>query len=131
MSDATAGLTPGLYKQLDFTVAAEHTAAHLGSGTVGVLSTPSMILFMEIAARQLLDEHLPEGFSSVGTRVDVRHKAAAPLKAEVQARAEIERVERLTVFLAVQCTFGDRLIGVGQHERFVIDVERFLKRASG
>ncbi len=129
MTNETAGLTPGLFKQLDFTVAAEHTAAHLGSGTVGVLSTPSMILFMEIAARQLLDEHLPEGFSSVGTRVDVRHKAAAPREVVVLARAEIERVEGLTVFLAVQCTFGERVIGIGQHERFVIDVERFLKRA--
>lgn len=129
MNDVAAGLVSGLFKELDFTVEAEHTAAHLGSGTLAVLSTPSMILFMEIAARTLLDEHLPQGFSSVGTRVDVRHRAAAPLGAVVRARAEIVQRDGNTIFLRVACQQGDRLLGDGQHERFVIDVARFLKRA--
>ncbi|TAK13069.1 MAG: thioesterase [Anaerolineae bacterium] len=122
-------MSPGLKKTLTFEVGEERTAAHLGSGAVKVLATPSMILFMEIAARTLLDEHLPEGYSSVGTRVDVRHLAAAPLGAQVSARAAVERVDGNRVQLAVECRYGEVLIGQGQHERFIIDVERFLKRA--
>lgn len=119
----------GLEKAKTFEVTEDRTAAHLGSGAVKVLSTPSMILFMEITARTLLDEHLPEGYSSVGTRVDVRHLAAAPLGAQVTARAVVARTEGNRVHLVVECRFGDTLVGQGHHERFIIDVERFLKRA--
>jgi predicted thioesterase len=79
-SPRTPSLLPGLRREDLYTVLPEHTAAHLGSGDLRVLATPSMILFMERAARQLLAEHLPPGFSSVGARVDVRH--LAPLPAE-------------------------------------------------
>ena len=37
-------------KTLDFEITKEYTAAHIGSGNVSVLATPSMILFMEIAS---------------------------------------------------------------------------------
>jgi predicted thioesterase len=124
-------IAPGISKEMAFEVTHERTAAHLGSGAVGVLSTPSMILFMEIAARTLLDEHLPEGFSSVGTHVDVRHLAAAPLGAQVTARAAVEEVEGNRIRFAVECRNGERLVGQGKHERYVIDIERFLKRSGG
>jgi predicted thioesterase len=124
-------LSPGLLAIEVHTVEPEHTAAHLGSGTVKVLSTPSMILFMEIAARKLLDEHLPEGYSSVGVHVDVYHRAPAWVGTEVSASAEIERIEDNRVILAVRVTQGLTIIGEGQHERFIIDVQRFLKRSAG
>ena len=44
-------ITPGLSLEVEFEVLPEHSAAHIGSGTVGVLSTPSMIAFIEITSR--------------------------------------------------------------------------------
>lgn len=121
-------LTPGLALDLEFEVLPEHSASHLGSGSVGVLSTPSMILFMEITARKLLDDHLPEGHSSVGARVDVRHLAPSPVGCRVRAHAEVAAVDGRKVTLAVDAWEGDKHIGTGTHQRVVIDVGRFLEK---
>jgi predicted thioesterase len=121
-------IIPGLSLEQEFEVLAEHSAAHIGSGTVGVLSTPSMIAFMEITARTLLDRHVPEGSSSVGTRVDVRHLAPSAVGVTVRVRVEVESVDRRAAVLTVTAWEGEKQVGSGRHERFVIDVERFLGR---
>ena len=124
-------LSPGLTAIEVHTVRTEHTAAHLGSGAVMVLSTPSMILFMEVVARKLLDEHLPDGYSSVGVHVDVHHRAPARVDTEVTASTEILRIEGNRVTLAVKVVQGQTTIGEGQHTRYVVETERFLRSDAG
>ena len=68
----------GMAREETFVVASEHLAAHVGSGSARVLATPWMIAFMERTARDLLAEALPEGYSSVGVHVNVRHLAPSP-----------------------------------------------------
>lgn len=119
-------LTPGLSLELEFEVLPEHSAAHIGSGSVQVLSTPSMIAFMEITSLKLLDAHLPEGDSSVGARVDIRHLAPSPVGCMVRVQAEITSVDGRAVILQVDAWEDDKHIGTGTHQRFVINVERFL-----
>lgn len=121
-------LTPGLRREDIHLVIPEHTAAHLGSGDLRVLATPSMILFMEMAARKLLAEHLPPGFSSVGARVDVRHLAPSPVGADIRAVAEITEVNGNKITFSVEAWEGEKQIGSGTHWRVVIDEEKFLKR---
>lgn len=120
-------LTPGLRREALQTVLPEHTAAHLGSGDLRVLATPSMILFMERAARQLLAEHLPPGYSSVGARVDIRHLAPTPVGATVRAVAEITEVHGHKITFTVEAWEGEKQIGAGTHWRVVVDEARFLK----
>jgi predicted thioesterase len=124
-------LKPGLSRHMDFVIEDRHTASHIGSGTVGVLATPWMIAFMEINARTMLDEHLPEGYSSVGTRVDVHHLVPSPLGNSVRAKTKIDSVDGNKIILSVSVWDGDEEVGKGTHERYVIDVERFLKRVGG
>lgn len=112
----------------EFSVEEQHTAFHLGSGTVQVLATPMMIAFIENTALKLLDQSLPDGYTSVGTRVDVRHLAPSPLGSEVRVEVLVSQVEDLKVTLQVQVWDGQRLVGDGTHERFVIEVARFLDR---
>jgi fluoroacetyl-CoA thioesterase len=119
-------LQPGQTLELEFEVLPEHSAAHVGSGSVQVLSTPSMIAFMEITALKLIDAHLPEGQSSVGASVDVRHLAPSPVGCTVRVRAEITAVDGRMVELSINAWEGEKHIGSGTHQRAVIDVERFL-----
>jgi predicted thioesterase len=126
--DSNEKMKPGLSHQMEFVVEEEHSAAHLGSGTVRVLSTPTMILFMERTARIMMDEYLPDTHTSVGAQVNVRHLAPSPVGNTVRAEVEITAVDGNKIILDVAVWDGDVKVGGGQHERFVIDKERFLRR---
>lgn len=121
---------PGMSQEETFLVEEQHTAAHVGSGTMRVLATPWMIAFMEHVARKFLGEHLPAGYSSVGVRVDVRHLAPTPVGSRVRVRVEISSVEGSQVEFKVEAWEGEEKVGDGRHQRVVIDEARFLRRVA-
>ena len=123
-------IKPGLKKELVFQVEEEHSAVHVGSGSLRVLATPWMIAFMERTARQLLGELLPEGYSSVGVRVEVSHLAPTPVGSIVKASALVTVIEDTKVYFDLGAWDDVEKIGVGQHQRVVIDEERFLRRVA-
>jgi predicted thioesterase len=118
----------GLSRLDTYPVEQEHTAKHVGSGSARVLATPWMILFMERTCHRCLAERLPEGYSSVGTAVDIRHLAPARVGSSVEVRGEVLQVEGSKVLFSVEVRQGETVIGSGKHERFIIDEQRFLKR---
>jgi len=87
-----------------------------------------MIAYLEITARTLLDEYLPEGYSTVGTHVDIHHLAPTALGKTVRTKVVIKEIEDKKVLLDVTAWEGTRKIGEGIHERYVIEIERFLER---
>jgi predicted thioesterase len=94
-------------------------------GTIGgrVLSTPGMIGMMERTSSILAFENLPDGKATVGFEVCVKHVAAAAEGAACRVRASLrEIVDDRKLRFDVEVTEGDRTIGVGTHERRVIDV---------
>src|SRR6185436_6643747 len=110
-------LRPGLVGRAELVVGEEHTAPRVGSGLVHVLATPVMINLFEAAALDAVDKHLPEGYQSLGTVLNVRHIAATPVGMNVVALATITGIEGRTVFLAVEAKDEIELIGDGTHER--------------
>ena len=94
-------------------------------GTLGreVLSTPAMIAMMERTASRLVYPQLPDGKATVGFEVSVKHVAAAPKGSKCTATARLEEVlEGRKLRFSVEVTADDgRTIGVGTHERRVID----------
>ena len=118
----------GLRGEMTRLVEERFTAFHVGSGTLKVLATPSMIGFMERACLELIQPLLPEGQTSVGTMVHIRHLAATPMGQEVRVVSEVKEVEGRRVLFHVETWDATEKVGQGEHERYVIDVERFLKR---
>ncbi|HEX2650431.1 MAG TPA: thioesterase family protein [Burkholderiales bacterium] len=121
-------IRPGSTGRAELLVGEEHTAPRVGSGKVHVLATPVMINLIEAAALDALDKHLPAGYQSLGTRIDVRHIAATPVGMRVFAEASISRVEGRTVFFSVKVKDEKEPIGEGTHERVVVNVEKFSER---
>jgi predicted thioesterase len=115
-------LTEGIERTDTFTVE-ERLLTDVG-GTIGVavLSTPGMIAMMERNSAILAFEALPEGKATVGFEVCVRHVAAAAEGSECTVRSQlIEIVDGRKLRFEVEVTEGDRMIGLGTHERRVID----------
>lgn len=121
-------LTVGMRGEASLVVGEAQTAAAFGAGGVLVLGTPVMIGLMENAAWQLVQPELPEGESTVGTLVNVRHLAATPMGGHVVATAELIEVDDRRLVFRVSAHDDTQLIGEGTHERFRIVLERFLAR---
>ena len=122
-------LAPGLTGETEMVVTEADTAERLGSGLAPVFGTPALVGLMEGAAVRSLEGHLPPGQTSVGGQIDVRHLAATPVGMRVCARAELVKVEERRLVFRVEAWDEEELIGEATHERFVVDVERFAKKA--
>lgn len=115
---------------LTFTVTDADTAAAVGSGSLPVLGTPRLLAWLEAATCACLDPVLPEGSTSVGTRVQVEHLAASPVGAEVEVSAssayEDGRLHRFTV--SARDAVDGKVLAAGEITRVVVDAGRFLGR---
>jgi predicted thioesterase len=110
-------------KSHDFTVEGRLLTDVGGTIGISVLSTPGMIGMMERTASRLAKEHLPDGKATVGFEVCVKHVAGAPEGARCTATATLrEVVDGRKLRFDVEVRSADRVIGVGTHERRVIDV---------
>lgn len=121
-------LKPGIKNEQKRVVSESDAITFLGPGVTPSLSTPAMIRWMEIAARDGVLPHLEKGQDTVGTQVNVSHLAATPLGDEVTYRATLTQVEGRRLTFDVEAVDRHETIGKGTHERFVIDVERFAAR---
>ena len=123
-------LRPGLVGEATTTVRVGNTANEVVTGAVPMFSTPSMVGLMEHASWNAIAEHLSDGETSVGTVVDVKHLAASPIGLDVTARAEVVEVDGRRVRFRVEAHDPSETIGEGWHERFIVDLDRFLGRAN-
>jgi fluoroacetyl-CoA thioesterase len=116
-------LEPGIERADEFVV--EGRLLTDVGGTIGasVLSTPGMIAMIERNAAVLAFEHLDEGMATVGFEVCVKHVAAAAEGQTCAVHAKLrEVVDGRKLRFDVEVKEGDRTIGVGTHERRVIQI---------
>ncbi len=115
-------LTEGIERTDTFTVEGRLLTDVGGTIGVSVLSTPGMIAMMERNSAILSFEHLPDGKATVGFEVCVRHVAAVTEGSECEVHSELtEIVDGRKLRFDVEVTQGDRTIGVGTHERRIIE----------
>ena len=110
-------------------VTPDHLANRFKDATLPpVLATPVMIMAMENAALNAIKPYLDAGESALGTRVDVRHLAATPAGRRVIGEAEVTKVAGRRIEFRIRATDGAEEIGIGTHERMVIDLAKFSER---
>lgn len=110
-------------------VTPDHLANRFKDATLPpVLATPVMIMIMENAALNAIKPYLGAGESALGTRVDVRHLAATPAGRRVTGEAEVTGVDGRRIEFSLRAADGNEAIGIGTHERMVIDLRKFSER---
>ncbi|MFQ5663167.1 MAG: thioesterase family protein [Terriglobia bacterium] len=126
MASGLERLRRGVKKTLVRPVEFRRTIAYYDRRLPPVLSTPSMIGQMEVAAAQLLQPYLPKGAISVGTHINVSHLTPATVGERLRVTAAFERIyrprnaNRLRFIFAVEARVGRRLVGSGTVERAAV-----------
>ena len=123
-------LKPGLTGSAETVVRETNTALAMGSGSLHVFATPSMIALMEQAACNAVAACLDEESTSVGTLVNITHDAATGMGKKVTATATLTAVAvkgRKLVF-EITAADEDKQIGKGTHERFIVNKEKFMAK---
>ena len=123
-----ANIPVGTKGEQKLLVTNENAINFLGMEGARVLSTPHMIGYMERTCRDTVLPLLDQGYDTVGTHVDVRHLAAAPMGMSVTFQAEVTAVLDRRIQFRVVAWDEKEKIGEGTHERAVINVAKFATR---
>ena len=124
-------LEKGIEKVILTNVEKNQTAINVGSGSLEVFATPAMIALMEKASALLVQEFLEDNETTVGTRVNVSHLAASLGGDEVTIVSKLVDIDKSKLTFYVKAISGKKLLGEGEHERFIINSEKFMNKLKG
>ena len=112
-----------------FTVTENNTAKFMGSGDLDVLATPSLVAFMENAAKNYLNTFLTEDLGSVGSNININHIAPTLVDKEITINGEITKIimEKIIIF-SLEAYENDKKIGDAEHTRVIINNKKFISK---
>lgn len=122
-------LEKGIKGRQEVMVEDSNTAKALGSGTLNVFATPAMTALMEKTAWMSVAPYLDEGAGTVGTLLNVKHMAPTPVGMKVICETELTEVDGRRLVFHVKAMDESGVIGEGEHERFIIQNEKFQAKA--
>jgi fluoroacetyl-CoA thioesterase len=115
------GIRPGLEGRLERVVEGDLITRHVGGK--GTFATPAMIGLMEWASHKSIRGLLPEGQTTVGYEVHVRHLAPAAPGSTVVVISRLTEVKGNKLYFEVSCHQGDKLLGSGTHKRAIVPAD--------
>ena len=121
-------IEPGMVAEATQEVTSELTAIHVGSGDLQVYATPAMAALVEHTCMSIVTPLLPNGQTSVGTELHIRHLAPTPMGGMVRVRAEVVAVQNNLITFNARIWDEVELVGEVDHQRVVIEVDRFMRR---
>ncbi len=112
-----------------YTVTEQMLAEKVGSGTLPVLATPVVAALFEGAAAELAQQYVPEGCTTVGTEITVRHTAPTPCGSEVTIEAELTGQDGRTFTFRLSARDEAGAVASGEHTRVSVKSGRFVEKA--
>ena len=121
-------LEVGMRLEVERVVTENDTAAKAASGAVEVLATPIMIAWMEEVSLHLAQKELEEGFTTVGTEVNIKHLKGTLVGKTVKIVSVLKEIDRKRLVFDVEVLEDGIAIGTGSHTRFIIDTAKFYEK---
>jgi predicted thioesterase len=115
----------GLRGEATVVVGPNDTARAMRSGSVDALATPRVIALCEEAAVAAVEDRVPDGYTTVGMRVQVDHLQPSGLGTAVVAEATLEKVEGRRLTFTVSASDQCGLVAAGKVTRVLVDLEKF------
>ena len=112
------GIKPGLEGRLERVVEGDLLTHHVGGK--GTFATPAMIGLMEITSHRSVEGMLPQGHTTVGYEVHVRHMAPTAPGRTVTVISRVTEVRGNKLVFEVECREGATVLGSGIHKRAIV-----------
>ncbi|MGL5057282.1 MAG: thioesterase family protein [Fusobacteriaceae bacterium] len=124
-------LKEGMEYSLEKIVLAEETAIRIASGALEVFATPMLAALMENAAFKLVEPNLLEGMTTVGISLDLKHLKANLVGDKLVCKVILVKIEGKKLIFDIKVTHGESLVGTCNHERFIVNIEKFINKLKG
>ena len=111
-----------------YTVTDDLAVHFMGSEAPPVLSTPALLLWMEMTGREGIKEMLPEGQDTVGVGVTLKHLAATPVGGKVRVVARLVKIEGRIYSLEIEAFDEAEKVGEATHQRAAVNIAKFAER---
>ena len=111
-------------------VTEDNTAIKYASGTAPVYATPALVGLMEHAAVKAIGDQLPQGYSTVGISMNIKHTSATPVGRTVKAKAVLIDQDRRRLTFKIEGYDDAGSVGEAVHERFIIEAAPFIEKAN-
>jgi len=118
----------GARGEVEQTVELKHTLAGHNPNLPPIYSTPDMIRLMEIASFQALQPFCEGDEITVGTAINIEHRAASGIGAKIRAEGILESFDGRFYRLRVAAWDDTQEIGRGTVGRAVVSVGKFLEK---
>ena len=116
----------GLSGRAGMVVGDADTAAAMGSGSLAVLATPRILALCEQATCVAVVDHLADGWTTVGTKVELDHLRATAVGSHVTAHAVLEEIDRRRLTFVVSVSDTNGAVAAGKVTRALVEVDRFM-----
>lgn len=120
----------GIKNVIEIIVSDDKTAYSMRSGTLRIFATPAMIALIEETAWRSVEPYLEEGQGTVGTALDIKHLSPTPLNMNVKCETELIEIDGRKLKFKANVYDETGLIGSGTHERFIINMDKFIAKAN-
>lgn len=123
-----AKIAIGAVGEVQFVVEPRHTIDFAQPGLPPVLSTPSLVWFLEHAGIEAIKPGLAAGEISVGVDLEVQHLAPTPVGMTVTCMARVVQTDGPVISFHIEAHDGSEPIARGFHKRRIIRAESFKRR---
>ena len=112
-----------------YLVSDENSAKNMGSGDLEVLATPSLVAFMENAAKNHLNTFLTADYGSVGSNININHVSPTLIGKKITIKGKITQVikDKIIIF-SLEAFENDKKIGDAEHTRIIINNQKFISK---
>jgi predicted thioesterase len=115
----------GMFIEKKIETKPEMAASRFHENSPPVLSSPSLITFMQTTCADLMAPFLDPTEMVVSVRMEMNHLASTPIGSTITIRAEIDRIEADKVFFKIDAFDEVEKIATGNNDMFIINEERF------
>ena len=118
----------GIKHRKEVAVSGNDSACVFGSGEVNVFATPALIALLESTALESIAPHMPDGYTTVGTEVSLKHLKATPIGMKVTGETYLKSVNGRKIFFELHAWDEKGFIGIGTHTRVIVEEKGFMEK---